>query len=504
MVDSTGQANRANLLFARGNKYEAVRAGKVVPLDQYKPGDFQGERTAITAIGNPQTGSPTFTAFVGGNRNILSWHDDLVDLRDANNGEVPEGTALTYLVVGWYHDERNEPLAVLPVQAKKKDTPKPPGWLIEPLGWFIDSASPVPADLLSRRCLFHGMVAHINYWTPGSHKGPMLGYPGSPSVEGVFGSAPPSFKVGIGNSAEDALVSLVSSEYSRAKDTPNLWKALEAVIYRQPESLAGSWNAAPRDHAVHQSSFSTLEAGKVWSIRARPGKESAFSDDLGATAAQTAVKPSPEQLAELQRLSDDLGVTAAQTAVKPSPDQLTELKRLNELQSKADTASRDLAALQQDLYARWWKLCAEFTQDPDFGILSDDEDAYRALARRVSDLRGKRDGFVEDLRPLPEDLAGKLPEELELRSDDAPRFWTPADPVIVVMNCGKPTKHQFPNQLPCRLPEQIVTTAEVVVGEDTKTFAGAAGVAQISAAVMKHFAPRSETLTRVLEETSIV
>jgi hypothetical protein len=243
-----------NLLVERGDKYKERSVGKVIPLDSFKAAEFQGERTTITALGNAQTGSPTFTAFVAENRNILSWHDGLNDLREPDiQGKVPKEIALSYLLLGWYRDEQNEPLTALSAKLiEQRDAQdKLLGWLNEPPGWFIDSASPQPSDLLKRRCLFHGMVAHINYWNSDTYQGTMLGYPGSPSVEGAFRSAPPSITVGVGNNAEDALVSLVSSEYSGAANAPNLWKALEAVIYRQLESLVGGWNTSPRDTAVH-------------------------------------------------------------------------------------------------------------------------------------------------------------------------------------------------------------------------------------------------------------
>ncbi len=473
VVDSTDDP--ANLILANGDSYEARRVGKVVPLDQFSDAEFQGERTTITAIGNAHTGSPTFTAFVAENRNILSWHDDLLDLRDdGGQGKIPKETALSYLLLGWYHDAKDEPLAALPVRVIEKKPPDPQGWLIDPPGWFIDSSSPPPADLLNRRCLFHGMVAQINYWNPQRYKGTMLGYPGSPSVEGVLGDAPPSFKVGIGNNAEDALVSLVSSEYSGDKEKPNLWKALEAVIYRQPESLVGSWNAAPRDHAVHQSWFLTLEAGKVWSIRPRPDENS---------------KP------------DD---AAAQPPVKPTPEQLTALKELNELQSDADATGRELAALQQDLYARWWKLCEQLRLEDPLVNITGDRNAYLALAGRVTNLVNEHKRLLERLRPLPEQLKTKLPKELELRSDAAPRFWTPADPVVVVKNCGLPTKHQFPRPLPCRLENQVVTAAEVLVGRESNQIREAAGITQTASEVRTHFGPRGQLLTRLLEEGSFV
>lgn len=468
----------ANLLLEGGDEYEARRVGKVVPLDEFAPAEFEGQHSTITAIGNPQTGSPTFTAFLAENRNVLSWHDTLNDLREpANTGKVPQDTSISYSLLGWYRNRENEPLKALPVELVKQASPKPDGWLIEPLGWLVESDSTVP-DLLGHRSLFHGMVAHINYWSSNTYKGPMLGYPGSPAVAGTLGGSPPAFKVGVGNNAEDALVSLVSSEYSGAKTAPNLWKALEAVIYRQPESLVGSWNAAPRDHAVHQSWFSTLEAGKTWSIRPRSQTESSFPADPKVTAAQTGTRPTSKQLAALNNL--------------------------NRQQSKTDAASRELVALQQDLYARWWKLCERSRLNEAASLKAEEADC-RALMARVTTLRSQRDVLLAELRPLPDALKKKLPAELELRSDDAPRFWAPADPVIVVKNCGCLAKHEFPNPLPCRLTEQIVSAGEVEVKKsEKKIFDTASGITEIASSVQKYFGERSEILTRLLTEGSVV
>ena len=475
-----------NLLFAVGKKYEAKNVGKVVALEDFTPAKFQGDHKTINAIGNAETGSPTFTASLAENQNILSFHDSLNDLRaPADTGTVPKGTVLTYLLLGWYLNDQNEPLTAI----REQLTSKSPVDVLNALGWRTASES-LPPDLLNRRCLFHGMVAHVNYWAS-SYKGPMLGYPGSPPVEDVASIPPPSFKVGVGNNAEDALVSLVSSGFAGAADKPNLWKALEAVIYRQPESLVGSWNTAPRDHTVHQSWFSTVEAGKLWSIRPKPGDKSVFPTDAEATAKETNVKPTPEQLAALQQI--------------------------NKLQLEADATARELAALQQDLYARWWKLTAKSTDEN--ANLEEETEACRALATRITTLRQKRDGLLDQLRPLPKQLADKLPKELELSSDSAPRFWAPADPVIVVRNCGETSKHQFPkapwrppdqitndgetSKLPCRLPDQITTSIEVVVNKQPKPFNTVAGLTHITAA-MNHFAPRTGILTSLLNEASLI
>ena len=470
----------SNLLFEGAEKYQARNVGKAVPLEEFASAKFDGEHTTITAIGNSCTGSPTFTAFLAENRNILSFHDTLNDLRNpANTGSVPRETTLSYLLLGWYRDEKNEPLKKIRAQldenrAQVNEKPATPAEVLSAIGWRTDSESPL-ANVLDRSCVFHGMVAHINYWTS-SYKGTMLGYPGAPVVENVAQVPPRPFRVGVGNNAEDALVSLVSSEFSGGKDRPYLWKALEAVIYRQPESLVGSWNTAPRDHVVHQQWFSTVEAGKVWSIRPRAGNENAFPKDPAETAKQTDVKPAPAQLAAL--------------------------KQLNEQQSAADALTREVAALQQDLYAWWWKLTAK-SFDPDAN-LKDDTDDCRKLADRVRTLRTERDGLLQTLRPLPDRLKATLPAQLELRSDPAPRFWAPSDPVIVVQNSGTITKHQFPNPLPCRLPEEIVKTSEVEVKDKpVQSFSISAGVNEIAGA-MKNFAPRAEVLVNLMNEASLV
>src|ERR1700741_3887004 len=429
-----------NLVFPGADKFEIKKVGKAVSLDEFATTKFPDERTTITAIGNDSTGSPTFTAYIAENRNIFSWHDKLEDL-----SVIDTKTTITYAVLGWYRDPQNEPLSSPKAKiSERRDTAnKLLGWLIDPPGWSIDATSPAPDKLLGRRSVFHGMVAHINYWSEETNKGTMLGYPGSPLVGGTLGKSKPSFKVGVGNNAEDALVSLVSSEYSGeqqpsslAKEQPNLWKALEAVIYRESETLVKSWNVAPRDMTVHQNWFTTHEAGKTWYIRPKTDKQAVFPADANKAAAETAIQPTPEQLAKL--------------------------KELNQAQAEADTASRDLAALQQELYARWWKLVNKSKQ---FRARFDEEQKdCETLVKDVAALRNKLTGLLNRLQPLPDELKSKLPaDELELKYDAAPRFWLPADPVIIVKNCGLPHKHQFPRQLPCRLPEQIVSTAKVAV-----------------------------------------
>ena len=195
--------------------------------------------------------------------------------------------------------------------------------------------------------------------------------------------------------------------------------------------------------------------------------------------------------------------TAAQTRIKPTRQQLADLAQLNEAQAKADTLSRELAALQQELYARWWKVAGK-SRDfrPD---LTDEVSDVREILTRVNNLKTKRDQALAELAPLPDQLSARLPkDQLELKYDAAPRFWLPADPIIVIKNCGCPTKHQFSSPLSCRLPEQIVSTAEVVVDQKKTPFNKAVGVAEIAAAAQQHLPACPQLLGKLVDEGSIV
>src|SRR4029078_302988 len=363
------------------------------------------------------------------------------------------------------------------------------GVRIGPAGWFVDASSGT-VELRNRRSVFHGMIAHINYWSRNTYKGQMLGYPGSPPVAGVLRDTPPSFPIGVGNNAEDALVSLVSSSYSAeaegsilAKTQPNLWKALEAVIYRQTESLVKSWNITSRDMTVHENWFASRDAGKIWYLR-----------------------PKSKNKAEYSQNADE---TIRETKVRPTEDQIAKLNELNRVQSDADAISREMSALQSDLYARWWKMCAKSRNRLSDRITANDEKDAADLTQEIGTLRGKLAERRTDAGSLKERLEKSLPGELELKCDAAPRFWLPADPVVVVKDCGRPDKHQFPRRHPCRLPEQIVTTGEVIVTredkvKEPKTFNTAAGVADIAAAAKKYLPACPEVLPALLDEGSIV
>ncbi|MCP4629913.1 MAG: hypothetical protein GY850_41365, partial [bacterium] len=448
-------ATAANLMVADDEKrvYAGRRVGRAVALDEYRAADFADQpRTTITALGNRHTGSPTFTAFVADNRNVLSWHDDL------DGGEVPGDAALSYLVVGWYRDVANDPLRAIPRMRVEKI--HSPDNVLEALDWKLDADSP-PTGLLGQgRCLFHGMIAHINYRNPDLYKGPLLGYPGAPSAHAGLRRAAPTLKVGVGNSLEDALVALVAGGQTENQKGEALWKALEAVVYRQADSLVNGWDEESRAQAVHQNGFTAQQAGKIWSIvpQERDGDTLLVATRRDTPADTDTPQPTADQLAGLQRLSD--------------------------AQAATDGLARELASLQEDLYARWWPLCRKNLFGDD---ISQEQQNCAILARRIRAVQ-REIADPERQRTLTA-LAAELGDELQqaglkLNCDAAPRFWRPEDPVIVVHNFGTPTKHQFPRPLSCRLGHQTATAAAV---NGQKPQPGAPDIADITGRIKAHW-----------------
>jgi hypothetical protein len=474
------------------------------------PDDYEGSsdksRVTITALGSAHTGSPTFTAFTADNRNVLSFHDDLQDLR--TDDEVRDGTVLSYLVLGWYRAEAasDEPLAY--VRAQLANSPElkrgEKAAVLRALGWQVDTVTlpadagehrlteaeeqaaldraeaDLPDDLFERRSLFHGMVAHINYFDPATYKGPFLGYPNAPLAHGGTRKSHSTIKVGIGANSADALIALVADlagekvsaeTIDKDEDKAALWKALEAVVYRRTGSLLQGWKESPRQHAVHQAWFSPQDGGIKWNLVAR------------------------ERHAEMQVLPDDK---------VPTPGDIehhTEwLAYLNNQQAVGNQKARELAALQQEFYGRWWLLLNHATTGVTAAI--DQEQLLTILDEQKQQIQTLQ-GALDDHKTTVTDEANSLRESandagLELRQEATARFWQSSDPVIVVHNAGTLEKHAFPSPLHCRT---AVNTGAVTATVGDKTLSHSPDGDEIAAIMnaLPHF-PGGATLAQLFYE----
>lgn len=410
---------------------QAVRAGRVFSVDAHFSLDALNDcpaRVKLNALGTDATGSASFTAHVAENLNLLSWHDDLGDLfGEDGRTPVPPDTGLSYQVIGWYASEQDSPLRF--VARRLADTEaRTPQAVLSALGWQIPAEDDAPSvfgqDFPEKGpCLFHGMVAHINYWNPALYRGGLLGYPGSPLKHGGNGTELPPVKVGLGISIADALSSLAAQGRNTQGEAPHykepsVWEALEALFHGQTDTLLRGGARSISWQRRHQEGFLSHEAGTVWHVSA-PESEKTRSD---------AATPTPPAAL------------------------LAALEKLNAAQARVDADARTLAVAQRRFYQRWWPLIQLSRR----GKRADEHNHF--CAQQAEHIRALK----ETLARSTEELARAAITDAQLngftlRHAPAPRYWTAADPVIVVRNLAQPDAPPS-GPLPCRFPHHRLHT----------------------------------------------
>ena len=242
------------------------------------------------------TGSPTFTAFIAENRNIFSWHDKLEDLRDAKRGgRLParDNTHLPRCSVGIVIRRTNHSISAVKVVERRDDKDKL-------LGLADRSAGMVHRSKLRRAAIYSSGARFFMAWWPTSTTGAQKLIKDRYSVipvrrlsAGAWANRRPRFKVGVGNSAEDALVSLVSSEYS-GEQQPGVSRKSSRTLESSRSCYVSPIRNARQElerraarQTVHQNWFATHEAGKIWYIRPKADDKGVFPKDPAKTAAET-------------------------------------------------------------------------------------------------------------------------------------------------------------------------------------------------------------------------
>ncbi|WP_371347170.1 hypothetical protein [Ancylobacter sp. IITR112] len=398
----------------------AQPVGLVRTLETYDPArQAQMAHIELTALGTAWTGSPTFATSLAENRNILSWHDGLADLRDGQD-KLPLAS-VSYAVVGWYRVPGADPLTALPSRlADEAGGPADLAAVLTHLGWALPPGVEAPGP-----CLFHGTVAHINFWDPQRYRGPLLGSPQSPPAHGGLMPPEPRIEVGLGASAPAALAALVSDRFWDDEvdpaDRPK-WAVLEGHLLgaADPAGL----DAATRRRLDHPLGFTSLDAG--------------------------------------QRHVLVQDKEAAGEAGAPTAGQWQELARLNERQSALNAEVRALIARANALRIAWrarivavrtGTLRPDATPDPLAGLTAD-LDAFVADIGRAGDssaiLSAALIAFGAD-----------LPPGWRLETEPEPPFWVAADPVVMLAGMPGASRAALPDRLPCRTPAGLVTQAPV-------------------------------------------
>lgn len=446
---------------AAGFDVTAQPVGVARTLDEYDPArQAQMDHTTLTALGTVWTGSPTFSTSLAENRNILSWRDGLEDLRDAQD-KLPLAS-VSYAVVGWYRIPGADPLAALPLTLKNEaGAPADLDAVLTHLGW----APPPGAEERPGPCLFHGALAHINFWDSERYRGPLLGYPQSPPAHG--GLMPPEarMEVGLGTSAQAALAALVSDQFwddeVEATDRPK-WAVLEGHLLGAADPIG--LDAATRRKLDHPLGFTSLEAG--------------------------------------QRHVLVQDKEAEEKATGPTPAQRQELARLNERQSALNGAVRGLIARGNALRIAWRERVVAMRT----GTLRPD-----ATPDPLAGLKAELDAFVGDVgRASATSLAlstalmefgANLPPGWRLEAEPEPSFWAAADPVVMLAGMPGASRPALPEQLPCRTLAGLVARAPVA--PERAAFPEAALVALAERLRAKGL-PQAGALAALLREAALM
>lgn len=438
VADDAGSASLLLPASRRGGSGEAPlqdrRVGRVVPLELHDVADAAGrEHCEITALGSRWTGSPTFCSSLAENRNILSWHDDLAGLRGPS-GDLDDIASASYAVVGWYRDPAADPLRSLGrLLSGAGQSAADHFRILDHLGWV----DPAPAGSAAPDlCVFHGAVAHINYWDRATYHGPLLGYPQSPRAHAGGGAGVQPLTVALGASFEAAFAALLSEDQA-GEDFPSAakpkWAALEGHLLGVPDPV--NLPAARRRQLTHSLAFKAFDAGQSWSLVRVDGKGEGAPPALAVAA-----------LAQLNR--------------------------------RQETLNRQL----RELVARFRANRIDWI-DAVVGVVRDGATpgtalgpALGALNRAVAEATGEAGAIEREAR----DIERKLTGGWTIRREGAPRFWAAADPVLMIAGLPTGARPPLPAPLPCRRITGLIETASAGRSRAAPPAADAGAIARLA------------------------
>lgn len=457
---------------------------------------------SLTAIGRETTvdgrtvvgdRDPAWAATATNVENVLAFHDDLLDL------DIGQEMRLSYAVIGWYSnpDEADplidqsrlgrelEDLADRGVRGLTVDE-----WqgVMDTLGWTVGSTGDLmsaqdaavttatgtaladAAVLVPTRTICHGSLFGVRWtgldgpaqpfttaadsaftgsairsrpgWQPSDAVGTRA--PGGGGSSNAGRAAYP--QVAIGTGLGDALAALFEYllEHEEGGDHPSdmstLFQALEhdhLDAYDAPDAVG----ALRRQ--LHRGGFLPSSGGTWWEIVVRGDSQSA--------AAGTTMSTTREML-------DAVDATAPVGATTGLADLL---RRLNAVQAELDHTDRQRAAASRELYALWWK-----SRRQALGPLNPGSEVVTAAAlttaietrkTTLDSLLNAKDTAAGTVGTLKQELSTAIGQawigdsldtigageglSLELVQRRAPRFYAPADPIVLISGGRASTKH---------------------------------------------------------------
>jgi hypothetical protein len=342
----------------------------------------------LTAVG---PGDPTFAAYYPNCCSVFGFHDKLEDL--------PSGD-LTYFVMGYYSEEKEDPLYHLTEE--------------EYLQYLTDNQWSVAGDnVQAQRIICHGMVYSLPW------RGPAAEYSSNTPTGEVNAS--------IGNTSVEALSALISDRLQNVKETGEellygpdnleesqvLERFLAMLQYDLLDYKEGADGVAEVEDHLHAGEFDPYDGGAVWHIRYQ-GKEDKNKDKI------------PYQIPEIPQKTGKL------------------LTVLNEAQYGADRLNRCLNSKRQELFCAWQRY-VDLIEDPPAPwikpkpskeeILSEINRLCNEIDKLAGDIGQASDHVKDAEKKLRENIA-PVKDSLLLEKVTGESFYRARDPVVLLGGQG--------------------------------------------------------------------
>ena len=384
-------------------------------------------------------GNPTFAAFVPHCQSVFSFCDDLTGIDDAT---------LSYSVVGWYSDPKQDPAAAADGLAA----------VLARYNWTLAGGVTGTAQ----RSLYAGAAFGVAWHRTASPPDPNKPGTVAPDPLETVRHTPHALNVAIGNTTIDAFSALLAQQ-----NTPVQTKLLRAFNYDLLPLLDQANGDSLLDQRIRREWFGSAAAGYRWTIVAQSSDGSA--------------------------------------ATKLTADETAWLVQLNTDQAALDGALAILFSLQWRLNALWYKRgyladgantfprrpagSESPTFDTQLAALLDPSNAtgviamvltqlgtVKGLAAKVPQPRAGVANTSDALRDGIADFAKSkgLDPGKTLKAVAEERYWQPNNPVVVISGVDSPYDADPNAALTVRLSDQLITA--VTAGARTVSRATAASV----------------------------
>lgn len=384
----------------------------------------------LQAIG---PGDVSFAAYAPGVENVFSFIDTMkLNPSDQSDSApiIPDNTALSYMVFGWYSNNKYDPL--FGVNKGNIAT------YLKDLAWAIPNQDTILKDIESGSRMapslsyYHGIIYSVKWQTKLVPTGEDTEIPQNISD---------NVNVAIGSTAVEALAAILQNKVGAdAVDTT----LLEAFQYGVVESLDEPGGEVLLNDKIRQARYGSSNGGTLWDIVPASSSDNSTPEDIDLSKYDLA------------------------------------LANLNTQQRILDEQMRSLRSLQSTLYCYWWKnknINTTLTKGPanqpeDWDSITSDLDPnsnrYKGLVSTITDLRKKIAVTATTIPGIRDNVAINeyskkvlsLPATLQLKATNIARFWSLSDPVVLVSGLGNVLPHDS-DKLTCRLSSQLVSGLEI-------------------------------------------